>query len=132
MADLNLLAVGASVVVAFAISTTWYAVLGNRMLELRGLDPTKGQDTPPAWKIAIEGVRSAVVALAIAWGTNKFALTDLPSALGLALVLWFAFPVVLLAGSVIWEDVSTSLAAIHSGDWLLKLLAVSAIVTLWR
>jgi hypothetical protein len=48
------------------------------------------------------------------------------------LVLWVAFPVVLLAGSVRWEDVPTKLAAIHAGDWLVKLLAITTIVGLFR
>jgi hypothetical protein len=47
-------------------------------------------------------------------------------------VVWIAFPVVLLLGSVIWEDVPMRLAAIHSGDWLFKVLAVTTIVTLWH
>jgi hypothetical protein len=132
MTDLNLLAVAAAIASAFVVSSTWYAIFGNRMLELRGIDPTQEQDSFPGWKIAVELVRSAVVALAIAWGVGRFDLTGLPSALGLAFVLWVAFPVVLLSGSVIWEDVPTKLAAIHFGDWLVKLLAVTTIVTLWR
>jgi hypothetical protein len=42
------------------------------------------------------------------------------------------FPVVLLSGSVIWEKVPAKLAAMHSGDWLVKLLVVSVIVSVWR
>jgi hypothetical protein len=40
-------------------------------------------------------------------------------ALGLALATWIAFPVVLLTGSVHWENVPWRLAAIHTGDWLI-------------
>jgi hypothetical protein len=39
--------------------------------------------------------------------------------------------VVLLIGSVQWEKVPPMLAAIHTGDWLLKLLIITLIVTLW-
>jgi hypothetical protein len=131
MADLNPFAVGASVVVAFVISSTWYAIFGHQMATLRGSEAV-GSGSPPVWKIAVEGVRSAVVALAIAWGVSRFGLTDLRSTIALAFVLWVAFPVVLLAGSVIWEDVPTKLAAIHAGDWLVKLLAVTTIVGLFR
>lgn len=42
------------------------------------------------------------------------------------------FPVVLLTGSLIWERVPPALAAIHAGDWLLKLLIIATIVTVWR
>ena len=45
---------------------------------------------------------------------------------------WVGFPVVLLAGSVLSENVPWRLAAIHAGDWLVKLLLVSCIVSFWR
>ena len=41
------------------------------------------------------------------------------------------FPLVLLAGSVYHEKVPGPLAALHGGDWLLKLLAVTVIVSVW-
>ena len=39
-----------------------------------------------------------------------------------------AFPVVLLTGSVVHEKVPWRLAAIHAGDWLVKLLLVTLVV----
>jgi hypothetical protein len=51
---------------------------------------------------------------------------------GLGLAVWIAFPVVLLTGSVIHENVPWKLAAIHAGDWLVKLVVVTVIVSLWR
>ncbi len=53
-------------------------------------------------------------------------------ALLLGLSMWIGFPVVLLAGSVLWEKVPPKLATIHAGDWLLKLLAVTIIVSVWH
>lgn len=52
-------------------------------------------------------------------------------ALLVAAAAWAAFPVVLLTGSVIWEGVPWQLAAIHAGDWLLKLALMAAVVTAW-
>ena len=46
----------------------------------------------------------------------------------LATGLWAAFPVVLLAGSVVREKVPWRLAAIHGGDWLIKLLLTTGVV----
>jgi len=37
-----------------------------------------------------------------------------------------------LLNSVLHEHVSWRLAAIHAGDWLIKLLVVTLIVGLWR
>jgi hypothetical protein len=52
--------------------------------------------------------------------------------LALGTVLWLGFPVVVLAGSVFHEHVPVPLAALHAGDWLLKLLAITTITTAWR
>jgi hypothetical protein len=52
------------------------------------------------------------------------------SAILLGLVLWWGFPLVLLSGSVMWEKVPAPTAVLHAGDWLLKLLVISAIVGL--
>jgi hypothetical protein len=55
-----------------------------------------------------------------------------PGGLLLGAVLWIGFPAVILAGSVFHEKVPWQLAAIHAGDWLLKLSVVAAIVGAWR
>jgi hypothetical protein len=49
----------------------------------------------------------------------------------LGLALWLAFPVILLLGSVVHERVPWQLAALHAGDWLVKLLVVSLVVGTW-
>ena len=56
-------------------------------------------------------------------GTHGF-----PGSARLAVGLWAAFPAVLLTGPVVPEKVSPKLAAIHSGDWLIKLLLVTGVV----
>lgn len=45
-------------------------------------------------------------------------------------MLWLAFPAVLLTGSILWERVPPVTAAIHAGDWLLKLLLIAAVLAL--
>jgi hypothetical protein len=57
--------------------------------------------------------------------------TDWKSALALGLWLWVGFPVILLTGSMLWQNVPWQLAAIHSGDWLIKLLLIPVGVVLW-
>ena len=81
--------------------------------------------------LAVELVRSLVVAVAVAALVAALGL-DLSGTLLLALALWVAFPVVLLTGSVFHERVPPLLAAIHSGDWLLKLVALAFVVGLWQ
>ena len=38
----------------------------------------------------------------------------------------------ILLGSVVHEDVPLMLAAIHAGDWLVKLLLMTVILGVWR
>ena len=60
-----------------------------------------------------------------------FDVVDLKGALQLGAWLWIGFPSTLLGGSVIWEGVPSSVAALHAGDWLLKLLIMNFIIGLW-
>ena len=41
-------------------------------------------------------------------------------------------PVILLLGSVVHEKVPWRLAALHAGDWLVKLLLIAVIVGIWE
>jgi len=50
----------------------------------------------------------------------------------MAALLWVGFPVILLSGSMLWENVPAKLAAIHAGDCLLKLILVGAILAAWH
>jgi Protein of unknown function (DUF1761) len=50
----------------------------------------------------------------------------------LALALWIGFPLVLWTGALIHENTPIRLAAVHAGDWLVKLLAVAVLVSVWQ
>src|SRR3712207_7737126 len=78
-----------------------------------------------AWVLPVELARSGAVATAVALLSGSTGARDRGSAARLGLGLWGAFPVVLLTGSVVHEKVPWQLAAIHAGDWLLKLLLIS-------
>jgi Protein of unknown function (DUF1761) len=130
MNDINYLAVAVAAVAAFILSAAWYAVFGKQLAELD--DAYAAAGGMPAWKVLVELLRSLVVALVLAWLAVGIDITDWAGAVGLGLAAWIAFPVVLLTGSVIHENVPWKLAAIHAGDWLVKLVVVTVIVSLWR
>jgi Protein of unknown function (DUF1761) len=113
------LAAGASVV----SSAAWYTAWGTRLAELD--EAYAGDARPPAWVLPVELARSATVATAVA---VLAADAGTGSRLRLAAGLWAAFPVVLLTGSVVHEKVPWQQAAIHGGDWLVKLLLVAGVV----
>ena len=132
MPDVNGVAIAVSAVAAFVASAVWYMLLGNQYAALSDAARAAVGTSPPPWKILAELVRSLVVAAVLAGLAVELDLTTWPAALGLGVATWVGFPVVLLAGSVLSENVPWRLAAIHAGDWLVKLLLVSCIVSLWR
>ena len=100
--------------------------------QLKALSTGVEVSRPPALQAAVELLRNLVVAAVVAGLVARLELDNWTGAVPLGLALWIAFPVVLLAGSVFHENVPWRLAAIHAGDWLLKLLVIAVIVGLWR
>jgi hypothetical protein len=125
--DLDYLAIAAAAVVAFVLSGVWYAIFGDRLSRLHPAYAEGG--SPSGSDLVVELVRNLVVATVVASLISRLPVETWPGALMLAVALWVGFPVVLLAGSVYHEKVPAQLAAIHGGDWLLKLLAIAVIVS---
>lgn len=129
--EINYWAVAVAVFAAFVVSTAWYTVLAAQYAAVS--EAARAADgAPPPWKVGIELLRSLAVALVLAGLAAEIDVTSWAGALGLGLATWIGFPAVLLAGSVLWENVPWRAAAIHAGDWLIKLLLLSCIVSLWR
>lgn len=122
---MNLLAVGVGTVAAFVASSTYYNVLAFTPAE-------GGTERPPAWKVLVELLRSGVVTVAFALALSELGITGVGGVLLFALVVWLAFPVAILSGSIIWENVPFRTAALHAGDWLMKSVLLALIVGLWR
>lgn len=130
MIDVNSVAIVVAAVAAFVASSVYYMLLGQ---QLATLSPAYADTSrPPAWKVAQEPVRNLVVASVVAGLASLLEIAEWTGALELAAALWIAFPVIILAGSVIHENVPSKLAAIHAGDWLMKLVLIAVIVGVWR
>lgn len=129
MSDVSPWAVGVATVATFLSAGAWYAVLGSRLARLS--DAYADDPHHPAATAAVELGRGLVVSAAVAVLVARAEISGLRSLLGLAGLLFVAFPGVLLAGSVWHEKVSPALATIHAVDWLIKLLLVTLIVGLW-
>jgi len=86
----------------------------------------------PAWKMLVELVRSFVGASVLAGFAALLGIGGLDwcRAAWIRSVDWISGQ--LLTGSVIWENVPWELAAIHAGDWLVKLLLIGVIVSVWQ
>ena len=136
MVHVNYLAVLVAAIVVFVLGWLWYSPLlfYKPWMRARGLDPAAAMAGAkmPAGKLVIELVRCVVLAFVIAHIIAALGVSSWFIGAHLGLLLWLGFPVVLLTGSVIWENIPVKVAAIHAGDWLVKLLVISIIVSVWR
>ena len=119
----DLPAIGLATAAAVAASGAWYAAFGRRLAQLHD---AYAEDTAAAgWIVPVELARSGTVAVTVSALAARTGVTRPRDAVRLGLALWVAFPGGLLTGSVVHEKVPWRLAAIHAGDWLVKLLLVS-------
>lgn len=130
MSGINIVAVIVSAVVAFIVSAVWYIVWSKPLAQLNSAYDSAEQPRP--LEMLLELIRSLVVAFVLALLIAGLGISTWTGGLELGLWLWVGFPVVLLAGSVLHEHVPRKLAAIHAGDWLLKLLLMAVILSVWR
>jgi Protein of unknown function (DUF1761) len=130
MPDVSLLVVAVATIAAFALSSTYYAVLGDQLADVS--DAAAADERPPPWKLAVELLRSLILAAVVAGLAAQGEIDEWTGGVLLGLALWIGFPFVLLAGAVIHENTPWKLAALHGGDWLAKLLLVAGIVSVWQ
>jgi hypothetical protein len=135
MIEISYPAIITGVIITFIVSTIYYIVLNSRYKILLGQKPEKNGKfkisiTPN--KILAELVRNFFLGIVIAYAVSMLNLIRIDQAVLMAVWLWIGLPVVLFAGLAIHENYSRGLAAIHAGDWLLKLLIFSVLLTAWR
>jgi hypothetical protein len=105
-------------------------VLGEQLAEVS--EAAAAGEQPPPWKMAVEFLRGLILAAVTAGLASEAEIDEWTGGLVLGLALWVGFPFVLWTGAVIHENTPRTLAAIHAGDWLVKLLLVAVIVTVWQ
>ncbi|MFD6953498.1 hypothetical protein A6A08_25805 [Nocardiopsis sp. TSRI0078] len=127
MIELDFLAIAVAAVAAFVVSGVWYGVFARQLKELS----SSAEPKPLALLLPVELVRNAVVTTVMAGLASVSGTAGLSGTLALGLALWTGFPLVLLVGSIFHESVPWRIAALHAGDWLVKLLAISAVIALW-
>jgi hypothetical protein len=120
--DVVLVLVGT--VLVFLIGAVYYALVGAR---LAAAGSTAADRMPPA-AVGVEVLRCLVLSAVVTGLGVRLGAGTVPAGLLLGLVLWVGFPLVLWSGAVLHERTPWRLAAIHAGDWLLKLLALGALV----
>ena len=136
MVSVNYLHVLVAAVVVFVLGWLWYSPLlfFKPWMRLRGQDPVAAMAGAkmPGGKLLVELVRCLLLAYVIARFVALLGISSWLMAVHFGFMVWIGFPVIILTGSVLWENTPWKVAAIHAGDWLVKLLVISVIVTLWR
>ena len=136
MVHVSYLHVLVAAVVVFVLGWLWYSPLlfYKPWMRLRGLDPVAAMAGAkmPGGKLLVEFVRCFLLAFVITRFVGLLGITNWLSAVHFGLSLWIGFPVILLTGSVLWDNVPWKVAAIHAGDWLVKMLVIPIIVSAWR
>lgn len=128
MIKVNTLAVVAAAVAAFVAGALYYTVFSKQLSQLSTSEVSRSTVST----MLVELVRSLVLAAVVAGLSARLGIVSWRGAVLFALVVWIGFPVVLLAGSVFHENVPFRLAALHAGDWLVKLLVIAVIVGVWH
>jgi hypothetical protein len=128
--EVNLVTVLVAAVAAFVLAAAYYMTLGGQLAEQSEVTAAAG--SMPPWTVAVELTRGLLVAVVVAGLAAAAGIDGWTGGLLLGLALWIGFPIVLWIGAVIHEGASWKLAAIHAGDWMVKLLAVALIVSIWQ
>ena len=124
---MTVLAVLAAAAAAFVVSAIFYSVFGDRLATAS--DAAASDEQPPPWKFAVEVGRCLLLSAVVAGLADQGDIDEWTGGLLLGLVLWAGFPLVLWIGAVTWENAPRTLAVVHGGDWLVKLLVVGVIVS---
>ena len=134
MSGINYWAVVVTTVAAFVFSSVYYMVFAKARMKLLANDQgaTADMRKVPIWKVLLELVRSFVVTLVMAHVIGLAGIVGWQDAVQLGIWVAIGFPVMILMGSVTWDKRPWKLAAIHGGDWILKVLLMAVIFGLWR
>ena len=123
MPELSAVPVLVGTAVAFGLGGAYYALFGDQ-LEASG---EMGR-----WMVAVELLRCLVLTAVVSGLAVRGEVDTFAGGLLLGVALWVGFPFVLWVGAVIHENTPVRLAAIHAGDWLVKLLLVAVIAGAWQ
>ena len=120
------LAILVAAVAVLVLSSLYYILMPSLPTSQGAARPSR----PRPWQVLTELVRSALVAGLVAGLMTVAGWSGAGAGvlLGLSLTI---IPIVLLSGSVIWDHVPIRIAALHTGDWLIKLPVIGLIIGLF-
>ncbi len=132
MFGINFLAVVVAAVAAFIVSSVWYIMFGKELAKVSAAFAEALQKPPQLWKMLVVIAQSLVLALVLAYFIGLIGNVGWLGAVRVGVLLWIGLSAMQWVGSILWEKVPLKMAAIHAGDWLIKLVLIAVIVGVWR
>jgi uncharacterized protein DUF1761 len=128
--SINYLAVIVTGIIAFILSLIWYSpfVFGKIWMEHRHA-PIQSS---PSWTMIFAPLRELIASYVMALLITRLTITDWKKSVRLTFLLWLAFHAVGMAGAIIWDNMPWKLGLVHAGDWLMKMLFMAVVLSLWH
>jgi hypothetical protein len=132
MANINLLAVIASIVVAMVLGTVWYhpKVFGTKWMSLIGRDPKQMKPNPMMYVVVI--IFALLTVLTMAHFITATDAQSLGDGLKVGLWAWVGFTGATMGVNFLFEGRSWKLYALTAGYHLVNFMLISGILVLWK
>lgn len=139
MVDINYLAVIVAALASVVVGFAWYGFLFQKpwMREMGfTMDSMKSMSMTPMRATLMQFVASlvtgVVLTVLIAWGKTYYPeVSALKAGVHTALWVWLGFYAPMTLGAVLWEGKSYKLWFINASNWLVTLLVMGMILSLW-
>lgn len=131
MPSINYLAIAVAALAAFVVSAVWYIVFGKELAKVSAAFAEGLRNRQP-WKMLVVVAQSLVISLVLAYFFGLIGPVTWIGAIGIGVLLWLGLSAMQWVGSILWEKTPLKMAAIHAGDWLVKLVVIAVIVGTWR
>lgn len=131
--DVNFAAIVVAAVVGFAIGWGWYSnfLFGKVWRREMGM-PDGGVSMKGMGKTLTLGfLATLIIAFVLENMIVATFASSTPAALVLAVWLWAGFMATIMLGTVLWEKKSWKLYGINAGHYLVVMLVMAAILSMW-
>jgi Protein of unknown function (DUF1761) len=137
---INYLAVLAAAIANMVIGSIWYGPLfGKIWMQLSGITPekidaSKAKGMGKSYSIAFVGslVMSYVLAHALVFAGAYFKMSGMPAGLMSGFWNWLGFVAPVTLGAVLWEGKPWKLWVLMNGYYLVSLLIMGLILSVWK